>query len=510
MTPARTARLTPLQRPIPTSPPQYDHDRGHPERGRPIEIYTLIDVLFVVIGLGLSGWLAVLYLLEGFSLSPTRMLFLVVFWLVLTYVTLPRLHEVLTWIYLPDYFIGRTRTTEGVLSDPINVAFDGTEEELHAAMRRAGWVLAEERTVGSAWRMVVATLLRRSYEAAPVSDLYLMGRRHDFTYQQEVGGTTAKRHHVRFWRTPDDFVLPGGYRADWLAAGTYDRSVGFSFYTLQFTHRIDEDIDVERDYIVDTVRYADPQVQVEVIRDFSTAYHHRNGQGDRLRTDGDLPVVDLAGVLERSDGATAIMLPRHRATGISMMKTRALTSRNRSGAEQPGSRRSGRAERELQGALEDIQDAVEQAADHHLPPPTIILTGLVLALQLLVVSAGWIAAATGRADLGAELGEISALVPDDNTLGVGTLVAVASLVLFLGVLRRVRWAKLALVALLTADATVRLVAVTTGGEALQTSALAAVGTSVLVVMAMTSDASRLWVRTPRLASTETRLDASTG
>src|SRR5699024_3759158 len=88
---------------------------------------------------------------------------------------------------------------------------------LHVAMRRAGWVLAEERTLASAWSMIRSTLLRRSYPEAPVSHLYLMGRRHDFTYQQEVGGTTTKRHHVRFWRMPPDFVLPGGYRADWLA-----------------------------------------------------------------------------------------------------------------------------------------------------------------------------------------------------------------------------------------------------------------------------------------------------
>src|SRR5690625_7881098 len=98
----------------------------------------------------------------------------------------------MTWIYLPDYFFGRTRTTEGVLSDPINLAFDGPEKDVHVAMRRAGWVLAEERTLASAWGMVRATVLRRSYPAAPVSDLYLLGRRHDFTYQQEVGGKIGR------------------------------------------------------------------------------------------------------------------------------------------------------------------------------------------------------------------------------------------------------------------------------------------------------------------------------
>ena len=45
-------------------------------------------------------------------------------------------------------------------------------------------------------------------------------------------------------------MLPGGYDVDWLAAGMYDRRVVVSLFTLQITHKIAEDTDVERDYIV--------------------------------------------------------------------------------------------------------------------------------------------------------------------------------------------------------------------------------------------------------------------
>src|SRR5699024_1487656 len=102
-----------------------------------------------------------------------------------------------------------------------------------------------------------------------------------------------------------------------------DRLARFAFYTLQVTPRTDENIDAERGFVVDTRRYADPAIDAEVIRDFSTSYPLRNGQGDRIRTDGDLPVLDVAGAAERSDGATALMLPRHRPTGTSVMKSRA-------------------------------------------------------------------------------------------------------------------------------------------------------------------------------------------
>ena len=102
---------------------------------------------------------------------------------------------------------------------------------------------------------------------------------------------------MRFWRCPEGWLLPGGRRVDWLAAGTFDTAVGLSLFTLQVTHRIDPDTDIERDHIVATVRAGDPRVDVEVLRDFSTGYHSRNGGGDSIRTDGDLPIVDVRQVV---------------------------------------------------------------------------------------------------------------------------------------------------------------------------------------------------------------------
>ena len=90
--------------------------------------------------------------------------------------------------------------------------------------------------------------------------------------------------------------FPGGARVDWLAAGTFDTSVGLSFFTLQVTHRIDANTDIERDYIVDTVRDANEAVQIRVLENFSTGYHARNGGGDSIRTDGNLPVIDVRGL----------------------------------------------------------------------------------------------------------------------------------------------------------------------------------------------------------------------
>lgn len=252
------------------------------------------SAIFAFAGLA-SLWLAYLLIREGVR-PGWPMLLLVAFWVLFTYLLLPRLHRILTHIYVPGYFIGRTRTGDGLLGDPVNLAVLGHEGQIHEAMTAAGWILADDLDARSGRAMVTATLTRRSYPRAPVSPLMLFDRQQDFAYQQEVGGSTSQRHHVRFWRCPEGWLLPGGYQADWLAAGTYDKSVGFSLFTFQITHKIEANTDIERDFVVSTVLAGSSEATVRVIEDFSTGYHSRNGGGDLIQTDGDLPVLDLSGV----------------------------------------------------------------------------------------------------------------------------------------------------------------------------------------------------------------------
>lgn len=261
------------------------------------EVDSALDWIFFVIGGAAAVWLAYLLFRESFSLGWWQIAAVVVFWVVLAYLVLPRLHRILTRIYVPDYFIGRARTSDGLLGDPINVALLGDEPQLHEALSRAGWTLADDLSFATGMKIVRSTLLRRSYDEAPVSPLLLFGRKQDFAYQQEVDGSPGKRHHVRFWRCPPGWMLPGGHHADWLAAGTYDRAVGFSLFTFQITHKIDEHTDDERDHVVGTIQSANPDARLRVIRDFSTGYHARNGGGDSIVTDGDLPVLDLREVV---------------------------------------------------------------------------------------------------------------------------------------------------------------------------------------------------------------------
>ena len=302
-------------RPRPTAPPVYRRPGASRKvtevKARGWGLDDIIDAVFFAVAAAATLWLAWLLIGSGWHLDPWLALNSVLFWAVLAYLAIPRVHQVLTWLYVPDYFIGRTRTPDGLLGDPVNLAVHGDEDDIHAAMRAAGWVRADAITPRSALRIVVSSLLRRSYPAAPVSTLVLFGRGQDFAYQKEVEGNPSQRHHVRFWHTPAGWVLPGGRSVDWLAGATYDRSVGLSALTFQVTHKIDADIDIERNFVVDDVRWANAAAGLGVWPDFFTAYHDKNGGGDRVETDGDLYVLDLDAVVPES--VDSVELARARA-----------------------------------------------------------------------------------------------------------------------------------------------------------------------------------------------------
>lgn len=423
--------------PVPTGPPRYDHPPAKMVTGRQVSGYALIDGGVTIIALALTLWLAALVLLRGLHWSWATVAYLVVFWGLLSYLALPRLHQLFTTLYVPDYFIGRARTADGLLGDPVNLALDGSAGDIHAAMTRAGWTLADEISTRSAWGIIASSLLRRSYPQAPVSSLYLFGRRQAFAYQQEVDGNAAQRHHVRFWPVPEGWVLPGGHRVGWLAAGTYDRSVGLSGFTGQITHKIDADIDVERDYIVGSVRWACPQVGVRVIRDFSTAYHHRNGGADLVRTDGNLPVLDVRGVAEPESFTPPA--PAHH--------------------------------------------------EHGVPPVPLLLIGGLTALKVLGLTLLWLVFAFATGEFRAEL---QANISGDNMaeLVVTTIASVLALVLWVCTMLRQRWARSLLMISCAAEAVTQLAG---SVESLSSTSVLGCGIAVLVLLGISADPVREWV-----------------
>jgi hypothetical protein len=455
-----------------------------PPRPARLSVNAILDgFVFVYAGLAVV-WLAWLILSESFEFGWFGILFFVAFWLVLAYLVLPRLHRILTTVYVPDYFIGRARTSDGLLGDPVNLAFLGDEEDLHAAMVAAGWTRADDVTMASGWRIVMSTLSRRSYDEAPVSPLFLFGRKQDFAYQQEVEGNPAKRHHVRFWRTPDGWLLPGGRRVDWLAAGTFDRAVGFSLFTLQITHKIDADIDVERDHIVHTLVASDASVRVDVIEDFSTGYHSRNGGGDTIRTDGDLPVVDVRPVVVAPAEAQAAApgKPRSDSWGETVGKRPAFES--------------------------PVVLAERERTAATAPRPTATALGAGLIVVRVLLGVVWLLALA--LDWNRVLEDDLGLAPTDDAwsdlsgtaltivLVIGAVVLAAELVFAWLVFLGSNWARITVMAVAMASITIAALHYFLADTDITIrTTLLTLGCDILVLLALSSRPARAWARRPR-------------
>ena len=183
-----------------------------------------------------------------------------------------------------------THTHNGIPGDPLNIALIGTEDEVVSAMCAAGWSPADPITPKSSLRIISSTLRDKPYEDAPVSDLMLFGHKQDFAFEQMVGDSPDKRHHVRFWRSP---VANHRYQPLWLGAATFDTRVGLSHTTGQVTHHVGPDIDAERDLIVSNLRAAGALQDEYWVNDFQAKRTGKNGGGDPWHTDGRLAVAVL-------------------------------------------------------------------------------------------------------------------------------------------------------------------------------------------------------------------------
>src|SRR4051794_28948073 len=184
---------------------------------------------------------------------------------------------------LPDI----TYTHDDHPGDPINVALIGSEDDLKAIFKSAGWFAADALGVRSDLKIAADTVLKRPYDDAPVSNLYLWKRKEDLAFEQPVGDNPRERHHVRFWKSAAVDELG---RPLWAGSATFDQRVGFSHTTGQITHHIAADVDAERNHVFETLKGTGELVLTETIADFHKTRQGYNGGGDPWHTDGNLLV----------------------------------------------------------------------------------------------------------------------------------------------------------------------------------------------------------------------------
>lgn len=212
-----------------------------------------------------------------FVLALGAVLALLLLWFGLAYGGLPRL-----WSHHEHKRIGRrdaiiSYTAQDIPADPVNLRLIGDAATIRCVFARAGWAQADAVSARSAIRIAASVVLGRPYPQAPVSPLYVHDRVQDMAFQIDQGASADRRHHVRLWQ-----VGPN----DWLAAATFDRGVGLSLFTLQITHYIGPDVDADRAMVGHLLAAGRARPIGGQPSRVAPGRWHRNGGGNRYRTDG--------------------------------------------------------------------------------------------------------------------------------------------------------------------------------------------------------------------------------
>ena len=194
-----------------------------------------------------------------------------------------------------------TRDEDGERNgDPLNLVIVAEQADLLAALSHAGWSFTHRIDIDTVRRLIAAAISGSPYPVAPVSPLYVFGRKQDLALQR-ARNTIVQRNHIRLWVAP--FTLGG--RPVWV--GQVSRDISLKLTTLSptlTTHVIDPNVDEAREHLLQSL------LAVGVVRRFgfvagvppatpqNPAY---NLTEDPYFTDGNRLLVEL---LER--GAVAL------------------------------------------------------------------------------------------------------------------------------------------------------------------------------------------------------------
>ncbi len=224
-------------------------------------------ILIAVISL-IILWLVVTQIFERLDQRMPAFLAGVATYIIAAYTLLPRFIQFSLMILRRGHVPRFTRTGDGLLADPVNIILIGSEEDLRGAFAAAGWYEAESLSLKTAWKMGWAFVKKKSYPTAPFSSLYLFGRRQDHGFQQPIGSSPRHRHHIRFWAANLDpekdltnfkywlqkHSLSPSQPLMWAGSGSKDVGFGLTRHTYQISHKVDRNIDEERDHIVGVLR----------------------------------------------------------------------------------------------------------------------------------------------------------------------------------------------------------------------------------------------------------------
>ncbi len=220
------------------------------------------------------------------------------------------------------------RTTDpstGRPSDLFNMMLIGTREQISSAFRAAGWSETVPVSMRSRIQVVRAAAEGRNSQSFPMTKLLLNGTEADMSWQKGLNDL-SKRHHVRIWRQ-------GTWQGQevWIGAATRDIDFAYMHHGALMTHRIEANIDLERDKIANDLVYTSYVEMLDLQERSSIPSTCRNGKGDLMSTDTKIAIIrfrdsDRPRLSKDSDEFDAI--PIHGKGAQRFVRREILSARN--------------------------------------------------------------------------------------------------------------------------------------------------------------------------------------
>jgi hypothetical protein len=184
----------------------------------------------------------------------------------------------------------RVQSKSGGPGDMVNLLIVGSKEQVADAFQAAGWIQPDKTTQDAIVHAIQETMAHKAYAEMPMSQLYLFGRTQDFGFVDGMPiQVVAERNHFRVWRTP---WLDSQGRTVWAGAGTHDVGIEKD-QSGALTHRIDPNVDTERDYILQTLEDAGKVATTEYLRPADPVRQAVTATGDAYHSDGRILVIYL-------------------------------------------------------------------------------------------------------------------------------------------------------------------------------------------------------------------------
>ena len=195
-----------------------------------------------------------------------------------------------------DYLPPRVFNKEGREGDMVNLAFVGQQEELQEAFQRAGWVKTDK------WRPVFVWHLMRHGTGdtkLPMARFFLFGRVQDYAFAlPDPDGGVSRRHHLRIWKT--DFTADGA--PIWVGAATHDVAIEIAKRGRLINHRIDPEIDEERDFVGANLTQTSSVSGQEYLRSGNPVFQGETASGQAYHSDSRILLLNLQQTMSAKNG----------------------------------------------------------------------------------------------------------------------------------------------------------------------------------------------------------------